>query len=121
MNIKVVKGNDVSIAVILSTNVIINNVQDALDLMVTARYDYDCNKVIINKKNISEDFFELKTGLAGEIMQKFINYGMTLAIVGEFEIYNSKSLNALIYESNKGNRVIFKTSEAEAIESLSLN
>jgi hypothetical protein len=52
-------------------------------------------------------------------MQKYINYGMALVIVGEFEIYDSKSLKALIYESNKGNKIIFKRTEKEALESLS--
>ena len=82
------------------------------------RYDYGCDKMIISKKNITEDFFELKNGIAGEIMQKHINYEMSLAIVGEFEQYSSKSLKSLIYESNQGNKILFKSTEAEALESL---
>lgn len=118
VDIRVIKKNDVNIAVIASDDIIINNAQDALDLIMTLRYEYSCEKVIINKKNITEDFFELKTGIAGEIMQKHINYQMALAIIGEFEQYNSKSLNSLIYESNKGNKIIFKSTEAEAIDAL---
>jgi hypothetical protein len=118
MNIKVINKDNENIAVISSEDVIIKNAQDALDLMVTVRYDYSCDKIVINKKNITEDFFELKNGIAGEIMQKHINYEMPLAIVGEFEQYNSKSLNSLIYESNKGKKIIFKSTEIEAIESL---
>lgn len=118
MNIKVVNKDNVNIAVISSDDVIINNAQDALDQMIMVRYDYSCDKIIINKKNITEDFYDLKNGIAGEIMQKHINYEMALAIVGEFEQYNSKSLKSLIYESNKGNKIIFKSTEAEAIESL---
>ncbi len=118
MNIKVVNKDNVNIAVITSDDVIINNAQEALDLMATIRYDYDCDKLIINKKNITEDFFELKNGIAGEIMQKYTTYEMALAIVGDFEQYNSKSLKSLIYESNKANKIIFKSTETEAIESL---
>ena len=118
MNIKVINKNDVNIAVISSDDVIINNVQDALDLMVTARYDYNCDKIIINKKNIIEDFFDLKTGIAGEIIQKYTNYQLPLAIIGEFHQYNSKSLNSFIYESNKGKNILFKGTEEEAVESL---
>lgn len=118
MNIKVVNKNNVNIAVISSDDVIIHNAQEALDLMVMVRYDHGCDKIIINKKNITEDFFELKNGIAGEIMQKHINYEMPIAIVGEFEQYNSKSLKSLIYESNKGKKIIFKSTEAEALESL---
>lgn len=118
MSIKVINKDNANIAVISSEDVIINNAQDALDLMVMVRYDYDCDKIVINKKNITEDFFDLKNGIAGEIMQKHINYEMALAIVGEFEQYNSKSLKSLIYESNKGNKIIFKSTEEDAVESL---
>lgn len=118
MDIKVINKDNGNVAVISSDDIIINNAQDALDLMVIVRYDHGCDKIIINKKNITEDFFELKNGIAGEIMQKYINYEMPLAIVGEFEQYSSKSLNSLIYESNKGNKIIFKSRETEALESL---
>ncbi|MGE5472677.1 MAG: DUF4180 domain-containing protein [Ignavibacteriales bacterium] len=118
MEIKVIKMESQNIAVVSSEDIIINNVQDSLDLMATVRHNYDCDKVVINKKNITEDFFELKTCIAGEIMQKYMNYGMALAIIGDFEKYNSKSLKALIYESNKGNKIIFKSTEAEALKSL---
>ena len=104
MNIKTIKKGDESIAIISSEEVIINNAQDSLDLISTVRYEYGCNKMIVNKKSITEDFFELRNGIAGEIMQKHINYQMPLAIVGDFESYNSNSLKALIYENNKGRK-----------------
>lgn len=118
MNIKIIQKNSANIAVISSNEIIINNAQDALDLMATVRYEYICDKMIINKQNINEEFFDLKNGLAGAIMQKYTNYGMALAIVGDFEKYDSKSLKSLIYESNKGSQIIFKSTETEAIESL---
>ena len=116
MNVKIVKRGNTNIAVVSSDEIIINNAQDALNLIVMVRYDYDCDKIIINKKNITEEFFELKNGIAGEIMQKHINYEMALGIVGEFEQYNSKSLKSLISESNKGNKIIFKDTETDALE-----
>ena len=45
--------------------------------------------------------------MAGEILQKFSNYRMKLAIIGEFEKYKSKSLKAFITESNRGNLIFF--------------
>lgn len=118
MNIRIVKKDNSNIAFISSEDVIINNEQDALDLIATIHYEYSCDKMIINKRSITEDFFELKNGIAGEIMQKHINYNMPLAIVGEFESYDSKSLRSLIYESNQGNKIVFKSTEDEAIEAL---
>ena len=76
-------------------------------------------KMILYEKNILPDFFDLKTKIAGEILQKYSNYRMQLAIVGDFTKYSSKSLSDFIYESNKAGRTIFVTSLEEAIEKLS--
>ena len=62
----------------------------------------------------------MKTRLAGEILQKFINYRMKLAIVGDFSMYSSKSLQEFIYESNKGKAIFFMFNEKEAVEKLIL-
>jgi hypothetical protein len=66
-----------------------------------------CSMIIIRESNLNADFFRLKTGLAGEILQKFSNYRIKLAIIGDFSKYKSKSLQDFIRESNKGNRIFF--------------
>jgi len=106
------------IAIIESENIVISGVNDALDLMATVRYDYNINKIILKKENIIEDFFDLKTRLAGEILQKYANYRIKLAIVGDFSSYNSKSLNDFIYECNSGNQFCFVTDTEKAVEIL---
>lgn len=63
--------------------------------------------MILHQKNITPAFFDLKTKLAGEILQKFTQYQMQLVIVGDFEKYQSNSLNDFIYESNKGKQINF--------------
>ena len=88
--------------------------------MANSRYQ-GADRVLIYEKNLHPDFFELKTGMAGEILQKFSNYRMSLAIVGEFSKYTSKSLKDFIYESNKGGAVIFAENRETALEKLSLN
>jgi polyphosphate kinase 2 (PPK2 family) len=74
---------------------------------------------IIHEKNITPDFFDLKSGIAGEILQKFSTYLVRLAIVGDFVKYTSNSLNDFIFESNKGRHISFVSSCAEAIKILS--
>ncbi|WQD36273.1 DUF4180 domain-containing protein [Sphingobacterium spiritivorum] len=64
-------------------------------------------------------FFDLRTGIADEILQKFSNYRVQLAIVGEYSKYNSKSLTDFIYESNKGRHINFVNSMEEALNVLS--
>src|SRR4051794_31393103 len=106
--------NNSKVAIILSDKIVINNVNDALDLMGTVKYN-ECDKMLLKKEQIIDDFFVLKTRLAGEILQKYTNYHMRMAIVGDFSNYNSKSLNDFIYECNQGNMVLFKKTEDEAL------
>lgn len=111
------KGNS-KVAIIESSEVIINGVQDALDVMATVRHMYDCDKMVISKAAVSESFFDLKTGLAGEILQKYVNYNMKVAVVGNFADYASKSLKDFIYESNQGSQAFFLDNEKEAVARL---
>jgi hypothetical protein len=63
--------------------------------------------LILYEEIVHPDFFDLKTKLAGEILQKCSNYQFRLAIVGDFSKYKSKSLRDFIYEINKGKLVAF--------------
>lgn len=110
--------NQVKIAELISTDLIINNIEDGSDLVGNLYYEY-FDGVIIYEKNITPDFFDLKNGIAGEILQKFSNYRIRLAIVGDFSAYTSKSLNDFIYESNKAKQINFVSLQLEAIKLLS--
>ncbi|SCY08524.1 protein of unknown function [Paenibacillus polysaccharolyticus] len=119
MNIQQINKNGVSIAYVTNNETLISDVQSALDLMATVRYELDSNLIIVNKSEVSEAFFDLKTRLAGEVLQKFINYQTKIAIIGDYSGYTSKSLKDFIYESNNGNDIFFVSDEHQAIEKLS--
>jgi hypothetical protein len=106
MEVNIFKNENEKIAEVVSGSVIIRSTQDALDLMVSPKIG-GARKIIIYKENFAPDFFDLKTGLAGEILQKFVNYQIKLAIVGDFKNIASESLKAFIAESNKGNHIYF--------------
>lgn len=72
------------------------------------------------KKIVADDFFVLSSGVAGEILQKFVNYQAKLAIFGDYSKYTSKPLKDFIFESNKGKNVFFVDDENQAIEKLSM-
>lgn len=118
MKMTVDQQGESRVAIIESDEIVIANVQDALDLMATVSYHEDCYKMLIRKSNINEDFFELKTKLAGDILQKYTNYKVKLAIVGDFDGYDSKSLKDFIYESNNGKQVFFAKDIPSALQSL---
>jgi hypothetical protein len=119
MNIRAINKNGIDIAIVSSSNMLITDVQSALDLMATVSYEVSCQRIIINKSAICEEFFDLKTRLAGEILQKFINYRTKIAIIGDYSTYTSKSLKDFIYESNNGRDIFFLSNEDQAIEKLS--
>ena len=108
----------VPVAVVRSEDPLIVDVQTALDLMATVRYETDCDRMIVFKAALAPEFFDLSTRLAGDVLQKYVNYQMKLAIVGDFSNVRSKSLRDFIYESNQGNHVFFVESEAEALKRL---
>lgn len=107
-------GNDV--AVISSSEKVIIDTPSALDLAMSVKYETGATRIVIDKRLICEDFFILSTGLAGEILQKYINYHIKLAIYGDFSHYTSKPLKDFMYESNRGNDFFFLPSKEAAIQ-----
>ena len=118
MNIEKIEKNNTVCAVVRSDAIVITDAQSALDLLMTARYDLGTKNIVIDKKLIKEEFFVLSSGLAGDILQKYINYGGRIAIYGDFSHYTSKPLQDFIYESNHGHDVFFVTTEDEAVDRL---
>ena len=118
MKTEVIRKNNTEIAVIHSSELLITDISSALDLIMTVRYETGCTNIVINKEAITNDFFILSTCLAGEILQKFINYGIRLAIYGDFSDYTSKPLKDFMYESNRGKDIYFQPNVSLAIDKL---
>jgi hypothetical protein len=114
----IAERNQISCAIVHSEEVILSDSQSALDLIANIRYETDCDRMVIPKEAIVEDFFVLSTGLAGEVLQKFVTYGAKLAIVGDFSKYTSKPLQDFMAESNRGKDIFFVRTQEEAIEKL---
>jgi hypothetical protein len=118
METRIVEKNNIKIAVIYSEDVIIKDVQSALDFMATVDYETGCSYIVISKSAICEEFFDLKTKIAGDILQKFINYQKKIAIVGDFTMYSSKSLRDFIYECNNGRDIFFLQDIQTAVDKM---
>ena len=52
------------------------------------------------------------------MLQKFVQYRMPLAVVGDFSKYTSKSLRDFIYECNQGRQVNFVPELSSALKDL---
>ena len=120
MRIKIHNINDIKIAEVVSDKFVIKTIEDGFDLLGNLYYQ-GFDKIVVHEKNITPDFFDLKNGMAGEILQKFSNYRVQLAIAGDFTQYSGKSLKDFIFESNKKRQINFLNSVTEALNVLSGN
>jgi hypothetical protein len=103
------------IAEIISLDAPVRSPQDILDIIVNVPSRF----IILRKEMLDGSFFDLKTGLAGDILQKFSNYDKKLAVIGDFSGFTSTSLKDFIYESNKRNDVVFVDSVEAAVDRFS--
>jgi hypothetical protein len=104
-------GNE-TVAELTDDSFIITNADDVPDILGELGMN-NCNRIIIHERNLNKNFFILSTRVAGDILQKFSNYRVRLAVVGDFSKFSSKSLRDFIHESNRGNLVFF-TDNAES-------
>ncbi|HVP86266.1 MAG TPA: DUF4180 domain-containing protein [Rhizomicrobium sp.] len=89
-------------------HVLLASAADARDLLMQARGER-ADVIALHVENIAPEFFDLRTGVAGAVLQKFQNYRCRFAIIGDISNYTSKSeaLRALVRESNRGKDVWF--------------
>jgi len=117
MKLIIHKINNTMIAELTAESAIIKNVEDAVDLLGNASYQ-EAIGIVVQERHLYPEFFDLSTRMAGEILQKFSNYRMKLAIVGDFSKYASKSLKDFMLESNKTGHIIFVASNEEALKKM---
>ena len=82
--------------------------RDAVELIGEA-YGQEAGWIIIPTERFEDDFFQLRTRIAGEIISKFVWYRVRVAIVGDISRHTeaSASLRAFVSESNRGDQVWF--------------
>jgi hypothetical protein len=119
MSIYPIQHNNNSLLEIVSDDIVLSKTQDILDL-IGEGYAYDSKCLIIYEKNIAPEFFDLKTKIAGDILQKISTYEFQIIIIGEFDKYESQSLKDFIYESNKGKTIYFLNSLEETLSLFSI-
>ncbi|GHI03755.1 alpha/beta hydrolase [Streptomyces cellostaticus] len=86
----------------------------ALDLIGDA-LGQDAHLVVVPVERIADEFFRLRSGVAGAVVQKFVNYRLRLAVVGDIsaQVEASDALRDFVYESNQGRQLWFLAAEEE--------
>ena len=118
MNVEIVERNNRRVAVVSGELPIITDGQSALEFVVNIGYEHECRGIAVPKAAFAENFFRLATGVAGEVAQKFVNYGYRVAVFGDFSGYTSQPLQDYIRESNKGRHLYFVADEEAAVRRL---
>ncbi len=79
------------------------------DSLLSAAWEHCAQLVAIDASCLDESFFQLSSGLAGRLVQRFVNYRMPLAILGQLgrHLDASRALTDYVRESNRGNTVWF--------------
>lgn len=70
--------------------------------------------LVLAESELSPQFFDLRSGLAGELMQKFVNYGARLAIVVPDPSVHGERFCELVHEHRRHPNVRFFGSAPEA-------
>jgi hypothetical protein len=93
--------------------------QDALDLIGEA-WSVSAQLVAVPVSRFDPSFFDLRTRNAGEFVQKLVNYGLRLAILGDISVHltASGSFAAFVSESNRGAQVWFVANYEQLVERL---
>ncbi|HJP80357.1 MAG TPA: DUF4180 domain-containing protein [Pseudonocardiaceae bacterium] len=94
--------------------------QDAVDLIANM-WEHGSRMFVIPVERLPGEFFDLSTGLAGTLLQKFVGYRSRVVILGDISPYTQRSsaLASLVNESNRGRDVWFLADLAELDQRLS--
>lgn len=88
--------------------------RDATEVLGNASY-LGADNVLLTMDQLAPEFRDLSTGLAGAVVQKFVNYGMRLIVVVPDPDAGSESWRAYVRESNRGRHLWFVAGRDEAL------
>ena len=97
----------------------ISTPDDASDLVGSA-WSHNATVIAVPAERLDTEFFKLRSGLAGEITQKVVNYRLRLAVLGDIaeHVEASAALRDFVWDSNLGEHVWFVGDETELAEKL---
>jgi PadR family transcriptional regulator AphA len=114
MNYQIVGKNNTRYIEVFSCETPVSTEQDALDLIALCG-ENEANLLLLHHEALSEDFFRLKTGVAGAVLQKFINYSVRVAIIIPDQEQLSANFKAWVSEVNKGSQYRVFVNSADAV------
>ncbi len=117
--VRIIQQNGIDIAELTGGKGSVQGPQAVHDIIEEVAFNHRLGRVLADRALIDEKFFDLKSGFAGELAQKFTNYRMRMAVYGSFKFIENLALKAFIYESNLGRTVRFFPDRESALDWLS--
>lgn len=108
-------GRGLSFVETTSSDCLVRTAQDMLDIAAWGD-EREVRSIVLEVNNLSREFFDLSSGLAGEILQKCSNYGIRLAISGDYTNFMSSRFPELALELNRGRQVRFFPTRDAAVQ-----
>lgn len=86
----------------------LTRVQHAIDLIAEA-LPQRVQVIVVPVSRLDPSFFRLRSGLAGEIAQKIVNYRLKLAVIGDVSEFTgeSQAFADFVREANRGHSIFF--------------
>ncbi len=108
MTPKLIERDGLRILMVDAAGPPIASVRDASALLEQA-FEQRASVVVVPAERLATAFFRLRSGVAGEIVQKFVNYRMTFAVIGDISAHTagSDALRDFVRESNRGASTLF--------------
>ncbi|WP_022890663.1 DUF4180 domain-containing protein [Agromyces italicus] len=105
--------NGIRVLILAGDGPAISTPDDAVDLVGDA-WAHAATVVAVPVERLDPAFFDLSSGLAGEVTQTLVNYRLRLAIVGDIaeRVDASGELRDFVWETNRGAHVWFVPDEA---------
>ena len=93
--------------------------KDATDIISEA-WTHKAKLIALRADWLGDDFFRLSTRIAGEVVQKLLDYGLRVAVVGDISqrVAESEALRDWVRECNRGRQVWFVKDMEELAERL---
>ena len=101
MNYKVQERNNIKYIEFYLDTQLIKSEQGAMDLVAVC-FEKQASGVILSAEAFADDFYKLRTGLAGVVLQKFINYHVKVAIVFSDDERVKGKFKEFLEEANRG-------------------
>ena len=114
MNVQLRKTAEIPYLEGVPGHLLITEERDAVDLVGLCG-EHDVSRLMLHADNVTEHFFDLKTQLAGLVLQKFVNYGVKSVLVLPTDARQHGRFHEMAIEANKGRHfgVFYNRAQAE--------